>query len=427
MGQCCVSSQVSVSGTQNLADSSGVDIFRVFRSSDEDQPRSQTPSSTTSSKQKEGFYFETAIIEEKPGRRHDSLNLLNGQARSSEKQVELREARSDASSRGSGRGETEYLSSRDRDETSASANGNTQSPTSNSPPYMARENESLVFEAAIQADRGAQIYLGGETAKRSILNAGPGNAVRLFDSPSEQAWQMTRRLCTGLSTTSTATVYEEFWLPLADLRMKVHEKSIVVLSWSDCNQDVARPTQDYEEKHDRVYRRQHPNNALLLHFCQQEQAREFVAILRSPSEELLRAQQQFEPFPLVGGKVVAQPLTLKDQSLVVKGFVIKGQDVEQISTSRLYLLPPHVDFLLREEFSETSSESPSESSPGYVIVVKPVQTPNYLTHLQELHQFATEVGYCRKISLESVQAELAFQQARGKSDIHKRHTIGEIL
>jgi len=428
MGQCCISSQVPGSSTQHLDGSNRVDIFRVFRSSDEDQPRSQIPSSVTSSEQDEGFYFETAIIgEDKNRHRHDSMNLLNGQASGSEKPVDLQEARSGMSSRSSGREEIQHKGSRDGNETPTPISGDIKSSLNDPPPYMARENESLVFEAAIQPDRGAQIYLGGETAKRSILNAGPGNAVRLYDLPAEQAWQMTRRLCTGLSTNSSTTVYEEFWLPLADLRLKVHGETIVVLSWSDCNQDIARPTQDYEERHDRVYRRQHPNNALLLHFLQQEQAQEFVAILRSPSEELLRAQQRFESFPLVGGKVVAQPFTLNAKSAPIKGFVVKGKDVEKISTSRLYLLPPHLDFLLQTKSSETLSGTPSESALGYVVVIKPIQTPNYLSRLEGLHQSATEVGYCRKISLEVVQAELAFEQTKGSSDIHQRYTLGQIL
>lgn len=286
------------------------------------------------------------------------------------------------------------------------------------PLFTTKPGECLVFEAAIQPETGIQVILGGESAEKKVFHGGPSNKLRLFEAAGERPWLATRRLCASISARSRTTVYKSFWLPLGDLRLVVEKEDVmqnenVVLTWSDCNQDFAHKPYDYEEVHDRVYERMEPNNTLLLKFIRREDALEFAAVLREPSQDLVRSQQKFQPIPLADGEMIAQPFEVDEGSASTKIIFVKSRNVLKLSTSRLYLVPKELDVVM-------PFRSP-ESTVSSTMHIRHIQVPTYISDKLELHRRDTSVGHCAEVRLEAVDSEWAFKNQAGMQLIdHQR-------
>ncbi|KAK3116122.1 hypothetical protein LTR53_003858 [Teratosphaeriaceae sp. CCFEE 6253] len=275
--------------------------------------------------------------------------------------------------------------------------------------YDAQEGESIVFEAAIQTESGAQVILGGETSKKSTTSGEAPSRVRLFHTAGRTHWDVTRRLCFSLSASSRATLHTSLWLPLGDIRL-VAEEADVVLTFSDCNQDFGHHSYNYEELHDRVYKRMEPNNTLLLQFADRVDAARFADILRGPSPDLLARQQSPDPILLGHDDMVAHPFEFpgREGSSTDRGIVVRGASIDEISTSRLYVLPGEVDIVMPAEIP-----GPEDL---WTIIIKYMQIPTYVSDKRKLHQRDTAIGHFSKVELEAVEVEWAFaeQQARDR-------------
>ena len=267
----------------------------------------------------------------------------------------------------------------------------------------AKEHEVLVFDAAIQSESGAQIVIGGETAIKSTTDSGVPSRLRLFHNDGRRPWETTRRLCYSLSATSRVTLYTSIWLPLGDLRLVV-ERDEVVLTFSDCNQDFGHQSYNYEELHDRIYKRTEPNNTLLLRFLDRSDAVEFATILRGPSEELVRCQK-FEAVKLGDGGMLAQPFQLDEDSHNARGIVVRGSKVDKLSTSRLYVVPSELDLVI--------PSTKTENAGLWTITIKHILIPTYISDKRKLHRRDTTVGQYEKVDLEAIEVEWAFKQEAG--------------
>ena len=281
-----------------------------------------------------------------------------------------------------------------------------QSPnleSSPTPPYKEYENERLIFNAKLKPYEGAEKILGCDISKPIRWQHGPYDEVHLFESQAERPWKTTRRLCVGRPLRSGTVSYTVFWLPLFDIRI-VLSNDWLIFSWSDCNHDQARRPKDYEEKHDRVYKRSRPNNTLLLRFQEQEDTTKFASVMHSPGTD----QAQFQlpkSIQLLAERDVVQPLAFKEGTTLVKGFMIKSRDFSQPSTLRLYLLSQPVDISL-----ETQRSSPISL---YTLWIRGVQMPNYISDKRGLHQRNTAIGHCDRVDLEPVEVNLAFGDTTG--------------
>jgi hypothetical protein len=136
---------------------------------------------------------------------------------------------------------------------------------------------TLIFQAPLTSESFKTI----EPRVSSEESLSCTRLLRLYELVATDLYRTTRRLVFLCNEDDGPAERREFWMPFADTAV-VRRETRVIISWSDCNQLESLRTVDGVTPYSRVYKRLKPNNALLIHFEDTVDARNFASHISTP-------------------------------------------------------------------------------------------------------------------------------------------------
>ena len=258
--------------------------------------------------------------------------------------------------------------------------------------------------------------------------------LRLYELVATDLHRTTRRLAFLLGEHHGLDEEKEFWMPLCDIAV-VRREARVIISWSDCNHRVSHETVNGITPHSRVYRRQEPNNTLLINFATEADARDFAIQIsepRIPKKDLIPWPVSLSPYATSGAwgfdttgffqkysvspevmyTVQAFDYRLIKTNELSRGLLVRARDDLIASTSRIYWLPPAID--IRLELG--SGFKPSVS-------LMDVFAAGYKSNIRKVHNSGIDnVGVCQEVELSACSVSLRFETPRGKHPLCRRNS-----
>jgi hypothetical protein len=257
--------------------------------------------------------------------------------------------------------------------------------------------------------------------------------LRLYEMVETDLYRTTRRLAFLLGENHDLVEEQEFWMPLCDIAV-VRREARVIISWSDCNHRVSHETVNGITPHSRVYRRQDPNNTLLINFVTEAKARDFATQIsepRIPKTDLIRWPVNLSPYAISGAwgfdtagnyhKYSVSPEVMYNVQAFdchavknhepSRGLLVRARDDLTTSTSRIYWLPRTIDIMLALD----SGSKPSVS-------LMDVLAAGYKSNIRRVHNSGIDqVGVCEDVEPSACSVSLRFETPHGK--YHLRRNI----
>ena len=263
--------------------------------------------------------------------------------------------------------------------------------------------------------------------------------LRLYELVATDLYRTTRRLVFLCSEDDGPAERREFWMPFADTAV-VRRGAQVIISWSDCNHLEALRTVDGATPYSRVYKRLKPNNALLIHFEDMVDARNFSSHISTPRKANPGPRgwsASLSPdnisdawgFDTATGEVPRDGVCPGAVSYTVqgidcytaginkppRGLLVSADDDSITSTSRIYWLPPAIDIKLGPD---------TESKPS--VEITELSVAIYKSDVQAVSNSKKDkAGVFQKVELSPCSVSWRFQSSSGK--YYLPHSQGEIL
>ena len=248
--------------------------------------------------------------------------------------------------------------------------------------------------------------------------------LRLYERVETDLYRTIRRLVFLLGERHDLIEEKLFWMPLCDIAV-VRSEARVIISWSDCNHRVSHETVNGMTPHSRVYKRKEPNNTLLINFVTEVDARNFAVQISEPcipKTDLIPWPVSLSPYATSGAwgfdttgyfqKYSVSPevmytvqafnyrLTKTNESS--RGLLVRARDDLIASTSRIYWLPPAIDFRLLDLGSKPS------------VSLLDVFAAGYKSNIRKVHNSGIDnVGVCQEVELSACSVSLCFETPRG--------------
>lgn len=260
------------------------------------------------------------------------------------------------------------------------------------------------------SQQSMQILQGREPATETTSRFA---SLRLYELRDADILMSTRQLAFLRTDQPSLSDAVTFWLPLADTSVQQNDEH-VLLSWPDCDHHV----EDFangKTLHSRVYKRNAPNNALLIHCVSSEEAHDFACKLHAPCEEQLTFQN--DPIKLSSDPVDSQ-WTLTDsgeatedtaqteashsvqffgyptlkQPAKSRGLLVRGCNDSTSSTSRLYWMPAAIDVTLGLHGTGGSGQ------PKPCVILDGLLFANYMSGVRNVHHSRKhDEGTCQAV------------------------------